>query len=168
MRTILFVFKTIKFEIFRIYTCSRKSFAQILDFDSRFSIFESFSFNSICKRYQKHFVIYLFSNWFTSIVSKIENNEILMKISFLKEYWFEKVTKIVVFELLVSDFSTLKKSLFRKSSKSCLFVFILFVRFNIHLKKIIFEKIQHVVVLLFIRFSFCYRLFNFALKESLI
>ena len=30
---------------FQIYTCLRKFFAQILDFDSRFSIFENFSFN---------------------------------------------------------------------------------------------------------------------------
>ena len=30
---------------FQIYTCSRKLFASIFDFDSRFSIFENFSFN---------------------------------------------------------------------------------------------------------------------------
>ena len=45
MRTILFAFKTIEFEIFRIYTCSRKLFASILDLDARFSILENFSFN---------------------------------------------------------------------------------------------------------------------------
>ena len=67
----------------------------------RFSkIFHSIS---ICKRCQEHLVIYLSSNWFTSIASKIENNEIFMKISFLKKYWSEKVTKVICFRILLSE-----------------------------------------------------------------
>ena len=47
---------------------------------------------SICRRCQKHFVIYLSSDWFTSIVSKIG------KISIWR-YWSGKVTKVVCFRI---------------------------------------------------------------------
>ena len=74
-------------------THARESFSRQFSISmhvSRFSrIFHSIS---ICKRCQKHFVIYLSSDWFTSIVSKIE------KIS-IWEYWFEKITKIVCFRI---------------------------------------------------------------------
>ena len=140
--TIIFVFETIKFEIFKS-THARESFSRqfsISIHDSRFSkIFHS---TSICKRCQDYFVIYLLSSWLASIVLRIESNEIFMKISFLRECWSEKVTKVVVFEFLVSDFFTLRKSLLRKSSKSCKFVSILFVRSIIHLKRTSwFEKV---------------------------
>ena len=83
-------------------------FAKIFRANSRFSIhvFEFskvFHFDSICRRCQEHFVIYLFSSWFTLIVSRIESSEIFMKISILKKCWFEKVTKIVCFfEFLIN------------------------------------------------------------------
>ena len=74
---------------------------------SRFSKISHFI--SICKRCQKHFVIYLLNSWLASIASRIESSEIFMRISILKKYWFEKVTKIVCF----SNFSFVEEILDR-------------------------------------------------------
>ena len=107
----------------QIHTCSRKSFASILnsslDFDSSLDLSKISHSTSICRRCQEHFVIYLSSSWFTSIVSRIESSEIIMRISILREYWLEEVSKVLFFESLTSDSSTLRKSLLWRSSKSC-------------------------------------------------
>ena len=82
--------------------------AKVFRANSRFSIHVSeFSkivyLDSICKRCQEHFVIYLSNSWFTLIVSKTESNKIFMKISTLRKCWSEEVTKVVCFfEFLIS------------------------------------------------------------------
>ena len=88
---------------FSEFTHARESFSRQFSISMHvFRFSKIFHSTSICKRCQKHFVIYLFSDWFTSIVSKIE------KISFWK-YWFEEVTKIVCF----SNFSFVEEVLDR-------------------------------------------------------
>ena len=47
---------------------------------------------SICRRCQGHFVIYLSSDWFTSIASRVG------KIS-IWEYWSEEITKVICFRI---------------------------------------------------------------------
>ena len=72
------------------------------------------------------------------------SNFSLVTLLFWKSHYFEKILNRVYLFLLFSFVLTLiwKRSLL--------------------------EKVQHVVVLLFTRFSLCYRLFNLALKKSLI
>ena len=94
--TISFAFETIEFEIFKS-THARgnlpRQFSILIHFSiSRFSMISQSS--SICRRRQEHFVTHLFSNWFTSIVSRVE------KISVLRKYWFEEITKVVCFSNL--------------------------------------------------------------------
>ena len=74
---------------------------------------------SICRRCQEHFVIYLSSNWFTSIVFRIESNEISMRISFLRVLIWRSHKSCLFFESFTNDSSTLRESLLRESSRSC-------------------------------------------------
>ena len=108
---ILFAFKSIKFETFASIHVSMKhstrtSFSRIFRFSfssMRFFLSKVSRSFSVCKHFQKRFVIYWSIDWIMSSVSRIENNEIFMKQrywnfasfrSILKEYWlfyFEKV-----------------------------------------------------------------------------
>ena len=118
--TISFASKSIKFETFES-THVRESFSR------HFSIFHSISFISrsfrfsrifrsfsVCRHCQKRFVIYWFIDWVKRNVSKIENNEIFMRMrywrfaslhSVLRKYWF-----------------LLEKVIILKKSTCCLFV----------------------------------------------
>ena len=94
----------VMFQCERFYLFSKRSNSKFSKFThARESLSRQFSISmhvfrfskifysiSICRRCQEHFVIYLFSDWFTSIVSRVE------KISIWK-YWFEEVTKVVCF-----------------------------------------------------------------------
>ena len=109
---ILSVFKSIKFEAFASIHVSikhsiRMSFSRIFRFFSssmRFFLSKISRSFFVCKHCQERFVIYWFIDWIMSNVSKIENNEILMKqrywsfVSFrsiLKKYWFFYLEKII-------------------------------------------------------------------------
>ena len=113
--TISFVSKTIKSEAFASAHVSMKhsirtSFSRIFRFFSsmRF-IFSTFSHSfSVCRYYQKRFVIYWFIDWIMRIVSKVENNKIFMKQRYwsfasfrftLKKYWFF-LEKIIILRKL--------------------------------------------------------------------
>ena len=102
---ILFVFKSIKFEIFSTIHVSMKqsiriSFSRIFRFFSfsmRIVFSTFFRFFFVCKHCQKRFVIYRFIDWIVSNVLRIENNKIFMKMRYwnfvffhfiLKKYWF--------------------------------------------------------------------------------
>ena len=122
--TISSVFKTIKFETFlatyvSIKQSNCKSSSRIFRFFSfsmriSFSTFSRFFF--VCKHCQKRFVIYRLIDWIMSNVSKIENNEISMRMrywnfvsfhSILRKYWFfyfEKITTLKKLEHVVCLF----------------------------------------------------------------
>ena len=138
--TISSVFKSIKFETFASIHVSIKysiriSFSRIFRFFF-FSIrffFSTFSRSFfVCKHCQKRFVIYWFIDWIMSNVSKIENNEIFMKMRYWRfvfffilfwksidfftfwNHYFEKINMLffvlfVHFILLIVDRSNLKK-----------------------------------------------------------
>ena len=83
-------FKTIEFEIFK-FTHVRESLSRSLSISIHVFRLSKISHSfSICRRCQEHFVIYLFSSWLTSIVLRIENNKIFMKISTLKKSSLKK------------------------------------------------------------------------------
>ena len=109
---ISFAFKSIKFETFESTHVNEnvsRQFAislSILSISTSFFRFSKISrFSSICKHCQERSVTRRINNWFMSSVSKIENNEISMRVhsltikrfarfrSTLREYWFllEKV-----------------------------------------------------------------------------
>ena len=119
--TISFAFKTIKFEAFSAVHASIKqsiriSFSRTFRFSSsmRFS-FSTFSRSfSVCRHCQERSVIYRFIDWVMPNVSKVENNEIFMKMRYwrfasfhsaLREYWssrshyFEEVKTCCLFVL---------------------------------------------------------------------
>ena len=115
---ITFAFKSIKFETFES-THVRENFSR------QFSIFHSTSFISfffrfskisrfffVCRHCQERFVIYRFIDWVVSNVSKVENNEISMRMRYwnfvffhsaLKKYWLflEKVIALKKLEHVV-------------------------------------------------------------------
>ena len=114
------VFKTIKFEIFEsthvrenlsrkfsIFSSISFIWSRLFRSTSRFSMI--FRLSSVCRHCQERFVIYWFTDWVMSVVTRIENNEIFMKIRFasfrsaLKKYWFlfEKVTTLKKLEHVV-------------------------------------------------------------------
>ena len=118
---ISFVSKSIKFETFES-THVRENFSRQFSIFSRSISFNfffrfvsmRFSFSKIfrrifvCKHCQKRFVIYRFIDWIKSNVSKIENNEIFMKMRYwrfvsfhsaLKKYWF-LFEKIIILKKL--------------------------------------------------------------------
>ena len=110
--TILFAFKSFKFEAFESThareNLSRQfsillSISSISTFSFRFSKISRSSF--VCRHCQWRFVIYWFISWVMSIVSRVENARILMKMRFsrfvslrstLRKYWFllEEVTTL--------------------------------------------------------------------------
>ena len=118
---ILSVFKSIKFETFASTHDSIKQsirtssflFRSISRFVSMRFFFSTFSRSFfVCKHCQKRSVIYWFTDWVTSNVSKAENNEILMRQRYwsfapsrstLREYWslLEEVTTLEKLEHVV-------------------------------------------------------------------
>ena len=129
--TISSVSKTIKFETFASIHVSMKystrtSFSRTFRFScSMRSFFSTFSrLFSVCRHCQRRSIIYWFIDWITSNVSKIENNEIFMKMRYwrfallrsaLKKYWFsrnhyfEKVNMLFVCLLLCSFFFSINR-----------------------------------------------------------
>ena len=115
---ILFAFKSIKFEAFASAHVSMKHSTRTSSSRiSRFSFSMRLSFSTfsrlffVCRHCQKRFVIYWFIDWVTSNVSKVENNEIFMRMRYwrfaflhstLKKYWFswdhyfEKISMLFV------------------------------------------------------------------------
>ena len=108
--------KSIKFETFES-THARENVSRQFSIFSRSIWFISFLFRfsrifrsfSVCKHCQKRFVIYWFIDWITSNVSKVENNEIFMKMRYwrfasfhstLRKYWLFYFEKIITLRKL--------------------------------------------------------------------
>ena len=166
--TISSVFETIEFEIFK-FTHARENLSRKFSISIHVFWFSKiFHSISICKRCQEHFVIYLFSSWFASTVSRIENSEILMKISALRKYWSEKITKIVVFEFLVSDFFIWRSHYFGKIlDRVNLLCFYFFARSITHLKKLFFGSSSMLLFYCLFILHFINRLIRLTLRKLL-
>ena len=134
--TILFAFKSIKFETFastHVRENVSRQFSRSISFISfsfRFSmIFRSIS---VCKQCQKRYVIYWFFSWIMSIISRVENKKIFMRVHALtirrfarsrftlKKYWF-----------------LLEKVITLRELKHVFCLFVLFVSFSLLLNLVI-------------------------------
>ena len=93
----LICFRNDQIRNLQIYTCSRKSFASILDFDSRDISFLDFRHSSTLfnsRTSSKAFCHSLI--WQLNHIKCLESWK-RMKIFVLRKYWFEEITKVICF-----------------------------------------------------------------------